>query len=59
VSVCAYGAVETTEEGVVRVEEALCEGCGACTAVCMAGAISLVNYDKKQLFDLISTLVRR
>ncbi len=58
-SICPYEAIEMTDEGVVRVEDALCEGCGACTAVCMTGAMSLVNYNKKQMFNLISTLTRR
>jgi MinD superfamily P-loop ATPase containing an inserted ferredoxin domain len=37
-SVCRFGAIK---DGVV--EEALCEGCGACTLVCPSDAISLIN----------------
>ena len=58
VEVCPYEAVKL-EEGVAKVDEVVCEGCGACTAACAAGAITLVNFDKRQLFSLISTLARR
>lgn len=38
---CAPGAMERTEEGIVRIDEARCTGCGACVIACPQGAIAV------------------
>ena len=39
---------------VARVNEALCEGCGACAAICPSNAIQLKNSTPRQFFEIIS-----
>jgi carbon-monoxide dehydrogenase iron sulfur subunit len=41
VSACAAGALEKGEDGVVRVIEGQCIGCGICVMVCHYGAIQI------------------
>ena len=48
------GAFAWIMKKVSKVNEALCEGCGACAAVCPSGAMQQKNYTKRQLLDMIS-----
>jgi carbon-monoxide dehydrogenase iron sulfur subunit len=43
---CAAGALEKGGDGVIRVDEGQCTGCGICVMVCQYGAI-LVDRDRK------------
>ena len=48
--VCPYSAIEFLEaEGVCRVNEVLCIGCGACVGGCFSGSISLRHFTGEQL----------
>ena len=38
-SACPVGAISTTKEGVVVIDDAMCIGCGICAMVCPFGAI--------------------
>ncbi|RLE27646.1 MAG: hypothetical protein DRJ65_02205 [Acidobacteria bacterium] len=43
--VCAFGAIEMTEEGIARVIPSRCTACGKCVAACPKHLISLVPTD--------------
>lgn len=45
------------EEGVVEIDEAICHGCGICTAVCPRQAILLNSYENDQLNSKIDALL--
>jgi len=45
-----------TEKGEVEIDEALCRGCGVCTAVCPREAINLSFYENEQLICKIEAL---
>jgi len=48
--VCPYSAIDFLEaEGVCRVNEVLCIGCGACVGGCFSGSISLRHFTGEQL----------
>jgi len=40
-----------------QVNPARCEGCGACTAVCPEGAISVVGWTLQQYEDMVDMIV--
>lgn len=42
---------------VVRVNEVLCEGCGACIASCPTGAIQQRNFADEQFIRMINVIV--
>ena len=46
-----------TEKGEVEIDEALCRGCGVCTAVCPREAINLSFYEDEQLICKIEALL--
>ncbi len=46
-----------TETGEVEIDEALCRGCGVCTAVCPREAIQLSFYENDQLICKIDALL--
>ena len=46
-----------TEKGEVEIDEALCRGCGVCTAVCPREAINLSFYENEQLICKIEALL--
>jgi heterodisulfide reductase subunit A len=60
-NVCPYGAItyidkefrmpdRTTKiRRVASVNEAVCQGCGACTVACMSGAMDLKGFLNKQI----------
>ncbi len=55
---CPFGVPEfNTEEKVIEINEALCHGCGVCTAVCPRQAIQLSFYEDEQLTCKIDALL--
>jgi len=37
--------------------EVACEGCGTCVASCPSNALSLANYEPKQIFSMVDALL--
>jgi heterodisulfide reductase subunit A len=55
--VCAYSAIELdSERGVAVVNEALCKGCGTCTASCRPSAIDLKGFRDTQILAALCAL---
>ena len=55
---CPFGVpVFNTEEKVIEINEAICHGCGVCTAVCPRRAIQLSFYEDDQLTSKIDSLL--
>lgn len=53
-SVCAYGAISMDPSSkTARINEALCEGCGACAVTCPSKAMQHKNWTPRQLFEMI------
>ena len=42
------------EKGVARVQEAICEGCGACIAACPSATVQQKNLTDNQLYMMVS-----
>jgi len=57
VRACAYGVPRINEEGVSEIDEALCRGCGVCTAECPAKAIELNWYEDNQILCKVESLL--
>ena len=55
---CPFGVPEfNTEEKVIEINEAICHGCGVCTAVCPRQAIQLSFYEDDQITSKIDSLL--
>jgi heterodisulfide reductase subunit A2 len=55
---CPFGVPTfNTEEKVIEINEAICHGCGVCTAVCPRQAIQLSYYEDDQLTCKIDALL--
>jgi heterodisulfide reductase subunit A2 len=55
---CPFGVPAfNTDEKVIEISEALCHGCGVCTAVCPRQAIGLSFYEDDQLVCKIDALL--
>ena len=55
---CPFGVPQFSEESrVVEINEALCRGCGVCTAVCPRQAIRLSYYEDEQIVCKIEALL--
>jgi heterodisulfide reductase subunit A len=48
VAACPYLAIEL-EQGCAKVNGYLCKGCGTCAATCPNKAMSLINFDDREL----------
>jgi heterodisulfide reductase subunit A-like polyferredoxin len=46
-----------SEKGVIEIDEALCHGCGVCTAVCPRETIQLSFYEDNQITCKIDALL--
>jgi len=57
VRTCPYGVPRINEEGVSEIDDALCQGCGACAAECPAKAIELCWYEDTQLISKVDSLL--
>ncbi len=57
VRTCPYGVPRINEEGVSEIDDALCQGCGACAAECPAKAIELCWYEDEQLLTKVDALL--
>jgi heterodisulfide reductase subunit A-like polyferredoxin len=49
VRTCPYGVPYIGEDGYAVIDEATCQGCGACVAECPGKAISLQHFTDDQL----------
>ncbi len=63
VDACPYDAIELSEVQLGRttkiaatVNEVLCKSCGACSAVCLSGAIQQAGFTDNQLLAVISAI---
>ena len=68
-NVCAYGAI-TYEERLVMdkgvretrrvavVNEAICQGCGACTVTCPSGAMDLKGFANNQIMAEVDAICK-
>lgn len=52
VDACPYEAI-SLEHGKAVVNEVLCEGCGACSAICLRAAIDVKNITPMQVHEMI------
>jgi len=57
VRTCPYGVPRINDEGVSHIDDALCQGCGACTAECPAKAIQLQWYEDDQIMSKVDALL--
>ncbi|MFP4160245.1 MAG: FAD-dependent oxidoreductase, partial [Desulfobacterales bacterium] len=57
VRTCPYGVPRINEEGVSEIDDALCQGCGACAAECPAKAIELRWYEDDQIMSKVDALL--
>jgi heterodisulfide reductase subunit A len=64
--VCPYGAIERTEirnrageleRMVMRINPAMCEGCGACLVACRPQAIDLAGFTNEQVFAQLEAIM--
>jgi heterodisulfide reductase subunit A len=59
VDTCEFGAPSliTNDEGVKisKINEVLCKGCGTCVIKCPSGAITLKQFTRKQIMDMLET----
>ncbi|MBR2071551.1 MAG: 4Fe-4S dicluster domain-containing protein, partial [Phascolarctobacterium sp.] len=67
-NVCPYGAISGVEKEVVTlngtrekrvvavVNEALCQGCGACTVACPSASMDLQGFTNKQILAEVDAL---
>jgi heterodisulfide reductase subunit A-like polyferredoxin len=55
---CPFGVPQfNTDEKVIEINEALCQGCGVCTAVCPRQTINLSFYEDEQIMCKIDALL--
>ena len=52
VDACPFIAIRL-ENGKAVVNEALCEGCGSCSATCLRAAIDVKNVTQLQIHEMI------
>ena len=66
-NVCAYGAIEHKEirdredkliDVLARINEGLCQGCGACVVTCRSKSIEVQGYTDAQLFAEVNAISR-
>jgi heterodisulfide reductase subunit A-like polyferredoxin len=65
VTICPYRAIDMVHKEVTRrnwkdcaeINPVLCKGCGACTAACRSGCITLDGFDDMQIMAQIAALV--
>ena len=57
---CPSGAREIDRERrIVRIIEALCQGCGACAPSCPVGAMDMLNFGDEQILAMLKSAVTR
>ena len=54
---CPFDVPRINEEGVSEIDDALCQGCGACAAECPAKAIELRWYEDDQITSKVDSLL--
>jgi heterodisulfide reductase subunit A len=56
--VCPYSAIDFLDiKGISSVNEALCKGCGACTAICPNKAARQNHFTQDQVLAEVDSLV--
>ena len=51
-------AAKTSLRRVAQVNEAICQGCGACTVVCPSGAMDLKGFTNQQIMAEVDAICR-
>ncbi|MDH7476788.1 MAG: FAD-dependent oxidoreductase [Candidatus Bathyarchaeota archaeon] len=59
VSLCPFGAMSKSAEGIAQVDEKLCKGCGICAAQCPEKAITMEHLTNEQILSCILADFRR
>ncbi len=58
--ICSYDAIDFDEErNVVTINEILCQGCGACSAVCPSGVSQQNTFTKDQVISMIDACMEK
>ncbi len=57
VRTCPFDVPRINDEGVSEIDDALCQGCGACAAECPAKAIELRWYEDDQITSKVDALL--
>ena len=52
------GGGKTETRRVASVNEAVCQGCGACTVACMSGAMDLKGFANKQIMAEVDAICK-
>ncbi len=50
ISHCRFGAIETGNDGLPRINHFTCEGCGLCMRICPEGAIQMVSHKNNRWY---------
>jgi len=50
---CSFEAIKVNEQGIAKVDELKCKGCGVCVSSCPARAIDLKYYRERQFSEEI------
>jgi len=56
IKICPYHAIKKNENDEIEIIQALCKGCGSCSAACLNGAIGHLGFTDNQILAMIKAL---